>query len=69
MKKPYILNVRGDIREWDFDIMADPKYVEEWRADGLNIFGPVTNSVPQIIVDMGLMKLWFRLQDMGVIKV
>ena len=35
MKKLYSLNIRGKHKEWGFPIYADPKHVEDWRADGL----------------------------------
>ncbi len=69
MRQPYVISIRGRTKEWDFDIWGDPKYVEEWRADGLQIHGPVVSSIPQWAQQLGLTKVWFWLQNRGVIGI
>ncbi|HWR66088.1 MAG TPA: hypothetical protein VN364_08210 [Bellilinea sp.] len=63
MKKRYALDIRGKRKEWSFVIMAEPKHVEDWRADGLHV-DEVVNIIPQWWVDLGLpVKLWCAVQD------
>jgi len=62
-KKTYCLNVRGRKKEWCFLVEIDPKYINEWREDGLQI-DEVVNTIPQWYVDLGLpVKLWCAVQD------
>jgi len=61
-KKLYSLDVRGKQHEWGFHIYADPKHVEDWRADGLEVY-EICNVVPVWIVDMGLLRVWCFFQD------
>lgn len=63
MKKLYSLEVRGKTKEWSFNIIADPKHVEDWREDGLEI-NEIVNSVPEWAVTMGLTKPWIFMQDL-----
>ena len=68
MNKVYALDVRGKRHEWVFLICADPKQVEDWRADGL-VVDEVVNTVPQWYVDLGLpVKLLVLLQDIGIVR-
>lgn len=53
MRKNLFINIRGKRKNWGFVIFEDPKYLEEWRADGLDIFEPV-NVIPEWWVEMGL---------------
>ena len=62
-KRLYALDVRGKKKEWVFPVWVDPKYIEEWRADGLHI-DEIVNTIPQWWVDFGLpAKLWCSIQD------
>lgn len=63
MKKLYSLQVRGKSKEWSFDIIANPKHVEDWREDGLEI-DEIINRIPEWVVDIGLTKLWIFIQDL-----
>ena len=63
MKKLLSLEVKGKTKEWSFNFYGDPKYLDEWREDGLEI-NEVINSVPELINDIGLTRLWIFLQDL-----
>lgn len=63
MKKLYSLQVRGKSKEWSFDIIANPKHVEDWREDGLEI-DEIINRIPEWAVRIGLTKLWIFIQDL-----
>lgn len=62
MKTLCSIAVRGKGHEWNFIFKADPKYLEEWRADGLEVY-EVMNTVPEWAADIGLAHLWCRVQD------
>ena len=65
--KLYSLTVRGKHREWVFDIWANPKYIEEWRADGL-IIDEILNIIPQWWVTLGFPVRWYCwMQDKGIV--
>ncbi len=68
-RQPYILTVRGKTRAYDFDIWEDPDNIEEWLEEDLLIVGPVLNSVPQWAQQLGLTKIYFWLQDQGVLRI
>jgi 1,4-alpha-glucan branching enzyme len=67
-EKLMALTIRGRHEEWTFLISADPKYLEEWRADGLCI-DEVVNVVPQTVADLGLTHIWCWLQDIGMLPI
>ena len=63
-KKLYSLNIRGRHKEWGFPIWADPKHVEDWRADGLNV-DEIVNIIPEWWVNAGFsVRLWCFFQDL-----
>lgn len=66
MKKLHSLVVRAG-HEWSFPIWADPKYVQEWQEDGVEI-DEIVNIIPDWVVNLGLAKLWCLLQDIGIIN-
>jgi hypothetical protein len=63
MKKLLSIEVRGNTNEWSFNFYGDPKYLEEWREDGLEI-NEIVNTIPEWVVDMGLTRLWIFFQDL-----
>lgn len=63
MKKLLSIEVKGKTKEWSFSFYGNPKYLDEWRKDGLEI-NEVINSVPELINDIGLTRLWIFLQDL-----
>lgn len=61
-KKLLSLTVRGKEKRYGFEFYGDPKYLEEWRADGLDV-DEVVNTIPTWVVRVGLAKPWCFLQD------
>ncbi len=61
-KKLLIIAVRGNQKTWGFNFYGDPKYIQEWRDDGLEI-GEVQNVIPGWIVNIGLTRAWCFFQD------
>jgi hypothetical protein len=66
MKPNLAIDVHGKRKEWCFLIIADKKYLSEWREDGLKI-DEVVNVIPEWIVDLGLTRLWVALEDLGLL--
>lgn len=62
--KQLSIEVRGKEKSWSFTFLGDPKYLDEWRADGLEVF-ELVNTIPAWVADQGLwaIKLWCFLQD------
>jgi len=56
------ITVRDRNRTWSFEFYADPQYLAEWRADGLEI-AEVCNVIPEW-VPAPLIKPWCYLQDL-----
>lgn len=50
----------GALYSFTFD--ADPRYLPEWQADGLDV-AEVLNVVPMWAVDLGLFRPWCAVQD------
>jgi hypothetical protein len=61
MKKRYSLQVRGHQHEWCFDVDAKPEHVEDWRADGLEVW-ELVNTVP-VWLPASLVRPWCIVQD------
>lgn len=61
-KKLYGLEVRGRHHTWSFHVYVDPKYIQEWRDDGLEI-DEIGNTIPERVVDLGLTRIWCFVQD------
>ena len=61
------VTVRGKQKTWCFNFYGDPKYVEEWRADGLEI-DLIENIIPMWIHDYGLTRAWCFVQDVWNFK-
>lgn len=56
------IEVRGTLNRWDFHFYGDPRYLADWRADGLNV-NVVVNTIPVWVVEIGLTRAWCILQD------
>jgi hypothetical protein len=57
------INVRGKSgATFGFPFTGDPKYLEEWRSEGFEI-DEVLNTVPAWAADLGLARIWCRVQD------
>lgn len=62
MKQKLQITVRGRRHLWDFDFEGDPKCLQEWRDDGLDV-AEVVNTIPECIVGVGLIRVWNFAQD------
>lgn len=62
MKKLLSIKVRGAEKDWSFSFYGDPKHLDEWRDDGLEI-DEIVNTVPVWAAELGLQKIWFFIQD------
>jgi hypothetical protein len=67
MKKLLSIKVNGNNRRWAFTFYGDPAYLEQWRADGLEI-DIVENTIPKWINDLNLTRPWIFLQDIWNLK-
>lgn len=56
------ITVQGKRCKWTFEFMGDPKYLDEWRADGLDI-DEVCNIIPEWMPG-SLIKPFYYLQDL-----
>jgi hypothetical protein len=54
--------IKGKEKLWSFDVHLDPKYLDEWLEDGLEI-DEVFYSIPEYIVNLGLTKMWCKCSD------
>lgn len=58
------ISVRGKRKTWGFHFYGDPKYIEEWREDGLDVT-IIENTIPAWWVDWGFsVRLWCIAQDL-----
>lgn len=62
IKQKYSLEVRGENKKWSIDLWADPRHVEDWLEDGLEVYR-LHGSIPVWAVNMGLTSIWFAIQD------
>lgn len=62
LKKRYCLEISGQNHTWLFEVLVDPKYIKEWRQDGIEI-SELCNTIPEWIVEAGLTKVWCFFQD------
>jgi hypothetical protein len=60
-KRLHFLTVRGKQHEWRFHVELDPKYLQDWRDDGLEI-QEIRNTVPHWLPSW-LMGAWCFVQD------
>lgn len=57
--KAHSITVRGREHEWCFRFYADPAHLDDWLADGLEVYA-VENVIPRW---MPWPRLWCWLQD------
>ena len=57
------IEVKGKTKVWSFKFYADPKYIEQWREEGLEI-NEVINTIPEWVVEYGLTGFWIFFQDL-----
>lgn len=63
VKKLLSVTVKGNTSEWSFNFYGDPKYLQEWRNDGLEVY-EICNTIPEWIVNLGLLKQYIFLQNL-----
>jgi hypothetical protein len=61
-QKQMMIEVRGKRKSWSFPFYGDPKYLAEWRADGLEV-NEVYNTIPYWVVECGMARPWCFVQD------
>ncbi len=64
MNKRMMLTIKGKEHIWLFPISANPRYLADWRADGLDI-GIITYETPTLIAWLGLGNIWDKLFGRG----
>ena len=62
-KKLMSITVKGSQHKWSFNFYDDPKYLNDWQKDGLEVY-IIENTIPMWVVDFGLIKPWVFLQDL-----
>jgi len=62
MNKLMSIEVKGNTKKWSFNFYGDPKYLDEWRKDGLEI-NEIVNTVPLSVANAGLSGIWMKCQD------
>jgi hypothetical protein len=60
--KRMTLTVRSGGREFCFETYGDPKYLDEWRAAGIEIY-VLEYCIPAWVVDAGLERVWMFFSD------
>jgi hypothetical protein len=63
MKQWYSVDVRGLHKQWGFPIKAKPEHVADWRADGIEVTGPILNTIPWWAAWPPLIDIWIAVQD------
>lgn len=63
MNKLLSIEVRGKEHNWSFNFHGDPKHLDDWRNDGIEI-NEICNSIPLWAHSMGLTPIWFFIQDL-----
>lgn len=63
MNKLLAVEIKGKEKNWSFNFYGDPKYLNEWREDGLDVV-EICNTIPLWIHNLGLTKIWIFLQDL-----
>jgi hypothetical protein len=56
------VQVRGKHHQWGFMFYGDPKYLDEWRADGLEV-EEVEHVIPEWVVQMHMTTAWCFVQS------
>lgn len=67
MNKRLAVTVKGKEKDWCFIFTGDPQYLDEWRADGLEV-DEVVNIVPDWVAAIGMTRAWCKMQDIINLK-
>lgn len=62
-KKLLQLKIQTAAGLWSFEVLADPKHLEEWHAAGLDI-GVIQNKIPDWLPSWIAAKHWAFMQDL-----
>lgn len=62
MDKLLSITVQGKNHKYSFNFYGNMDDVKTWRDEGLEI-DVIENTVPVWIVNMGLTKIWCKMQD------
>jgi len=62
-EKLLAVTVTGKQHSWSFHTYADPKYIQEWLDDGLEV-EEVINVVPTRVVNLGALRIFVFLQNL-----
>ena len=62
----YSLEIQGRTKQWGIPVYAEPEWVEDWRADGLEV-SEVLNRIPEWMPSWAI-KPFCRLQDLWNFK-
>jgi hypothetical protein len=62
MNKLLSIEVKGREHRWSFDFYGNPKYLDEWREDGLEV-NEIENTVPEWVPGWAV-KPWCFFQDL-----
>lgn len=63
MNQKLAINIRGHRHSWSFHFEGDPRDIDEWCEDGLDVV-EVVHSIPKWVVDAGLTRLWCFFEDL-----
>jgi len=63
MNKLLAVEIKGKEKNWSFNFYGDPKYLDEWREDGLEVV-EICNTIPLWVHSMGLTAVWIFVQDL-----
>jgi hypothetical protein len=61
--KLMFIEVRGTAKRWCFNFYGDPRYLGDWRADGLEV-NVIENTIPLWVAKLGLTRAWCFSQDL-----
>lgn len=56
------ITIQGKNKKWSFTFEGDPRHLDEWREDGLDV-EEVLNTIPEWAVNWGLCRVWCFFQD------
>lgn len=62
MDKKLTICVEGKEHSWCFNFKGDPKYIPEWRADGLEVY-ELGGSIPAWLPGWAI-RPWFAAQSL-----
>lgn len=57
------ITVQGKQKNWSFNFWGNQEFLLGWQNDGLDIV-IIENTIPQLVVDLGLTKIWCFFQSL-----